>query len=362
MKRCFYANTLALVVTLLVTTSALGQAPVTPDTDVPSEKRGQTGLKFLSTSIDARATAIGGAMTAEMNGSSVSQFYNPASMAGMTGSFHAAFSDLQFIADIHYLGASAAFRPGAGQYGVVGVSVTSVDYGDFIGTIRAANDQGFVETGNYSPTSLAVGLSYARSFTDRFAAGAVVKYAYQNIGDGFVTNHDFAGYGPTDVTFDEGGVTGTEEYTHGTIAVDFGVVYNTGFRSLVIGMSARNFSRELVYVRERFELPLTFQIGTSIDLMDFTSLSPDMHSLKLHVDAQRPRDFQEHLKFGLEYTFMNIVSLRGGFEQTVSEEQGVSLGAGLHHEFGGIRIGADYAYTDFGVFENVQRIGVQIGL
>ena len=30
----------------------------------------------------------------------------------------------------------------------------------------------------------------------RFAAGAVLKYAYQNIGDGFVTNHDFAAYGP----------------------------------------------------------------------------------------------------------------------------------------------------------------------
>lgn len=299
-------------------------------------------------------------MTAQLGGTSVSQFYNPASMAGMEGTVHAAFSDLQFITDIHYISASGAFRPSGGNYGVIGVSVMSVDYGDFIGTIRANNEQGFVETGMYSPTALAAGVSYARAFTDRFSAGAHVKYAYQNIGDGFVTSQDFDSQ--TGTSFDPSLVESSSDYSKATVAVDFGVVYHTGFRSLVIGMSARNFSRELVYVRERFELPLTFQIGTSFNLIDLTSLNPDMHSMTLHVDAQRPRDFEEHVKFGLEYTFMNIISLRGGFEQTVSEEEGISLGAGLHHEFGGIRIGADYAYSDWGLFGDVQRIGVQVGL
>lgn len=359
MKRCFYANTLTLLVTLVLTTSVLAQA-VTPDTEVETEKRAQTGMKFLSMSVDARASAIGGAMTAELDGSSASLFYNPASMAGMPGSFHANFGDLQFITDIHYIAASAAFRPSGGNLGVIGVSVTSVDYGDFIGTIRANNDQGFVETGDYSPTALAVGIGYARSFSDRFAAGAQVKYAYQNIGDGFVTTQEFEDQTGND--FSPGPVTSTADYSKASIAVDFGVVYHTGFRSLVIGMSARNFAGEQVYVRERFELPLTFQLGASMNLLDLTSLNPNTHALTLHVDAQRPRDFQEHVKFGLEYTFMDLISLRGGFEQSVSEEQGVSLGAGLHHEFSGIRVGADYAYTDWGLFGDVQRIGIQVGL
>ena len=359
MKRCFYTRTLALLLTVAFATSAIAQEVVSPDTDVETQKRGQTGMKFLSTSIDARATAIGGAMTAQLHGSSVSMFYNPASMAGMPGNFHASFSDLQFITDIHYIGASAAYRPSGGNYGVVGVSVTSVDYGDFIGTIRANNDQGFVETGNFSPTALAVGIGYARSFTDRFAAGAHVKYAFQDIGDGFVTTQEFADQ--SGVNFNPGAVTGTSDYSIGTVAVDFGVVYHTGFRSLVIAMSARNFSQELSYVRERFELPLTFQLGTSFDIIDLTNLNPDMHSFTIHLDAQRPRDFQEHVKFGAEYTFMNLLSLRAGFEQAVSEEEGISLGAGLHHGFGGFQIGADYAYTDWGLFGSVQRIGVQIG-
>ena len=360
MKSRFYAYLLTVSVALLFAASASAQQTVSPETDIETNKRAQTGMKFLSTAVDARAAAVGGALTAETAGTSTSLFFNPASMAGMDGNVHVAFNDLQFITDIHYIGASAAFKPGTGNLGVFGVSVMSVDYGEFIGTIRANNEQGFVETGNYSPTALSVGFGYARSFSDRFSAGAQLKYAYQNIGDGFVTAQEFDDQTGND--FDDGLVTSREDYKQGTIAVDFGIVYATGFRSLVIGMSARNFSRELVYVRERFELPLTFQIGAAMNLLDLTNMNPDQHALVLHVDAARPRDFAEHIKFGLEYTFMDLISLRGGFQQAISEEEGISLGAGLHHEFSGIRVGADYAYTDWGLFGDVQRIGIQVGL
>jgi len=330
-----------------------GQAGLTPDTEVETDKRAQTGMKFLSTSVDARASAIGSAMTAELVGTSTSMFYNPASMGFMAGRMHAGATDMSFIADFSYTQASIAFRPSTGSnYGVVGVSLVSVDYGEFNHTIRANNEQGFIENGTYSPTALAVGLGYARSFGDRFSAGANIKMVFQDLGSGFATSLD-----------EDGGIATTEDYSIQTLALDFGIVYATGFESLVIGMSARNFAGEQTYVRERFELPLTFQIGVSMDLVDLTSINPDMHSIQLHVDAQRPRDFAEHIRYGLEYTFMDIVSLRGGFEQMgVSEEQGFSAGAGLRYGFGNIRFGADYAYTDFGVFGSVNRLGLQIGI
>ena len=331
-----------------------GQSGLTPDTEVGTDKRAQTGMKFLSTSVDARASALGSALTAEMEGSSSSMFYNPASMGFMSGRFHASGGILSFIADISYNQATVAFRPGSSSsnYGVLGLSFVNVDYGDFIGTVRADNDDGFVETGTYSPSALAIGLGYARSFGDRFSAGANVKYVMQDLGNGFATTQNF----------DTGEILTSEDYSASTVAYDFGIVYATGFRSLVIGMSARNFAQELTYVRERFELPLTFQIGASMDVVDLTSLDPNVHRIKVHLDAQRPRDFTEHLRFGLEYTFMNIVSLRGGFEQIgVSEEQGFSAGAGLQYDFGGMNFGADYTYTDFGVFGNVSRVGIQLG-
>lgn len=353
MKKRFYTNTLILIAALVLVPTALGQeAGLTADTNVETEKRAQTGMKFLSLSVDARAASLGSAMTAELTGSSVSMFYNPASMAFMDGSFHASVGITEFIADINYNIASIAYRPGGGNYGVFGLSVISVDYGDFVGTIRSNNEQGFTETGNYAPSAIAIGLGYARSFSDRFAAGGHIKYASQDIGNDFVTSQNF----------DTGAVLSTDSYSKGTIAFDFGIVYATGFRSFVFAMSLRNFSRELTYVRENFELPLTFQIGVAMDLVDFASMDSDTHSLMLHVDAQRPRDFVEHLQFGLEYTFMNIFSLRGGFEQLgLDEEQGVSLGGGLHYEVNDLRFGVDYAYTDFGLFGDLNRIAIQVG-
>jgi len=105
------------------------------------------------------------------------------------------------------------------------------------------------------------------------------------------------------------------------------------------------------FPRATRQLPLTFQIGAFMNLVDLTSMNPDMHSIQLHVDAQRPRDFAEHIRFGLEYTLMDIVSLRGGFQQVrVTEEQGFSAGAGLKYGIGNLRFGA------------VNRISLQIGL
>ncbi len=353
-KRIFFSAVIIAALVFIGVPVSYGQAGLTPDTEVETEKLGQTGMKFLSTSVDARASAIGSAMTAELTGSSTSMFYNPAGMGFMHGRMHAAAASMSFIADIAYTQASIAFRPSLGaNYGVVGVSLVSVDYGEFIHTIRANNDDGFVQNGTYSPTSMALGLGYARSFGDRFSAGANIKLVFQDFGTGFATSQNF----------DTGAIETTEDYSAQAVAFDFGIVYATGFESLVIGMSARNFAGEQTYVRERFELPLTFQIGMSMNLVDLTTIDPDMHSIRLHVDAQRPRDFSEHVRFGIEYTFMDIVSLRGGFEQLgVSEEQGFSAGAGLRYEFGGFRVGADYAYTEFGVFGAINRIGLQIGL
>lgn len=353
MNKRYFTTSLMLTVLLMLAPTAFGQVGLTHETEVETQKRAQTGMKFLSVSVDARAAAIGSAMTAEMQGSSTSMFYNPAGMAFMDGSFHASVGNLGFIADITYNQASAAYRPGGGNLGVFGISFVNVDYGDFVGTIRANNEDGFVETGMYAPTAMAIGFGYARSFSDRFSAGANFKYAVQDFVGDFATSQDF----------ETGVVATTESYKNSTIAFDFGVLYATGFRSLVIAMSARNFSRELEYVRERFELPLTFQVGVAMNVVDFTALDPNIHALMLHVDAQRPRDFSEHVRFGAEYTFMNIISIRGGFEQlAASEEQGFSLGAGLKYQLTNFKIGADYAYTDFGIFGSLSRIAVKVGM
>jgi hypothetical protein len=357
MKRSIATTCFLVAIGLLTAPSTFAQIPG-PETEVETVKRGQTGFKFLSASVDARATAMGGAVTSSTVGSSSAMFYNPASMARIDGDFSAGVGIMNYLVDIKYNAASVAYRPAGGNYGVIGLSLVNVDYGDFFGTVRADNEQGFIDTGAYTPTALAIGVGYARSFTDRFSIGAHVKYAKQDLGSFAKARTDDGA-----TSLGDGTSATVEDYGLNTIAVDFGVLYDTGFESLTIAMSTRNFSRELVYERERFELPLTFQIGVSMDVMDLTSMDPNMHSFMVSVDAQRPRDFTEHVKVGGEYTLMNILSLRGGMGRAFvgeDSEESFSVGAGLKYSASGIGFGVDYAYTDFGVFDAIQRFAVNV--
>ncbi len=138
------------------------------------------------------------------------------------------------------------------------------------------------------------------------------------------------------------------------------MLYDTGFRSLNFALSVRNFSQELTYVDENFELPLTFNVGLSMDLTDLmATVDPNMHAFNFMIEAERPRDFSEQIKLGGEYTFMNILALRAGYVFP-TDEAGISLGAGLNYGVSNIGIGVDYAYTTFGVFDSVQRMGVHL--
>lgn len=311
-----------------------------PGMDVEGLRRAQTGFRFLSTSVSARGAAMGDAMTALNNGS-VSMFYNPATMSGMNGMADAALGQIDYIGDIKYNFASVAFQPAGGTYGVFGLTLMAIDYGEFLGTQVANNDAGFIDTGTFAPSALSVGVGYARSVSDRFAVGANVKYARQRLGPSSVET------------------IGTE--AQGALAFDFGVRYHTGFRSLAFAVVAKNFAQEVTYAEESFELPLALNIGLSMDMIDFTSANPNMHSFVVSVDGERPRDYYENLKLGAEYTFMNILSVRGGY-LFPSDERGLSAGAGLNFEVSGLALGADYAYSDFGRLGSVNRIMVSVGI
>lgn len=347
----YWATAFALAFLLFVAPQAQGQV----ETDLPeTEKLAQTGFKFLSVSPDARAAAMANTLTAVPHGSSVSMFYNPASMAHLDQFMDVSVAQTQWIADVDYNTASVALRPAGGLYGVFGLSLVAVDYGQYRATVRVDNsvdpkgylDYSDIGLSNPTPTALAVGLGYARKLTDRFSVGGHARYALRNLGKS-VLSKGSSGYS-------------TENYSMNTFVFDFGVLYNTGFRSLNLAMSARNFSQELTYVSENFELPLTFRLGLSMDMMDLVPVNSQMHSFLLSVEAERPRDFAEQLKIGGEYEFMNMFSLRAGY-LFPTDERGINLGVGFHPEFGDVKFGADYAYTPFGIFGNVNRLGLQLG-
>jgi hypothetical protein len=295
-------------------------------------KLAQTGFQFLSVGADARATAMGGAMTT-MDWGSGALFFNPAGMAQMPTSFDLAASQNRWIADISHNAFSMAISPSRGGFGVVGITLFSVDYGEVEGTMVWENEQGYIETESFSPAAIAIGIGYARAISDRFSIGGHIKYVSQYLGDSVIPEDDLS--------------KTTKNIAFAT-AMDFGTLFRTGFRSVIFGMSVRNFSNEIRYESENFQLPLTFRIGLAANLFELANISFNSHILNVHVDASHPRAFGEQLNIGVEYSLLNTFYLRGGYLSNY-DERDRSFGFGLRL----LGLHFDYAFTPFGVFDRV---------
>jgi hypothetical protein len=311
----------------------------------PTEKKkiAQTGYQFLSISSDARAAALADAMTTMTLGSS-SLFFNPAGMAHMDAFLDVTLAQNFWIADITHNAFAIAVNPMNGRLGTFGFSFINVDYGEFLGTIVSANAQGYVDTETFYPSAMAAGVGYSRRLSERFAVGGQAKYTTQYLGWAVTT---------TDVEDS----LGLYKAVSNAVAFDFGTIYQTGLKGLLFGMSVRNFSNEIEYVQESFQLPLTFRIGASINVFNFLSTQPAGQALMLTVDASHPRSYPEYMSFGLEYTLREMFHVRGGYI-TGMDERSLTFGFGLAlHGFG-----LDYAYTPFGVFGNVQRFSLRFSM
>lgn len=298
-------------------------------------KVAQTGLQFLKIDMSARAAGMGGSFIM-INNDASSMFYNPAGLAKMEPVMDFFISRTQWIADISYLGGAFAFN--MGNYGNIGVSILTTDYGnDIIGTRYAQNEVGYVETGNLSVNAYAIGLSYAKALTDKFVIGGQIKYCYQHLGDNLSSNGEIV----------KNKVTG--------FAFDFGTMFYPGYKSLRLGMTVRNFSPEFKYVEEGFELPLTFTLGIAMDLLDL--LEDHNDNLLVSIDAAHPRDYSDRINLGAEYTYMNTISLRAGYKLNYDNE-GFTAGLGFKKTLGTIDLKIDYAYTPMKYFDAVHRVSV----
>ena len=224
------------------------------------------------------------------------------------------------------------------------------DYGDPIMAteIDATAEAGFRDIGKFSPKEYFVGIAYARQISAQFAVGGQLKYAYQDLLGGDIK---------TRVAFEtpDGWVQEEHEANTGMIAFDIGTVYNTGFRDLHLAMSFRNFGGEVKYERESFDIPLNFHFGVNGSLFKLFDAEMENMDLAMQLEYLHPRDWTERAKLGLEYSFNDMVFVRGGYKYNYSSE-GLTFGAGLKVglPMGGVRI--DYAYKDAGesLFDAVQ--------
>lgn len=321
---------LSLVAGLAVATSTPASAQT---------KLAQTGFQFLSIGADARAMGLAGAMTTSVWGSGA-MFFNPAGMARMPSTVDLAASQNRWIADITHNAFTVALGPAGGALGVFGLSLFTVDYGEVDGTMVWANEQGYIDTEVLRPSAIALGVGYARAISDRFSVGGHLKYVGQHLGESIVPSGDSLL---------------TKKNLAFATAFDFGTLFNTGFRSLTFGMSVRNFSNEIEFEEESFQLPLTFRIGLSINLFEFLGADPSSQDMRLYLDASHPRDAPEQVNVGAEYGLWNTLFLRGGY-LVKFDERGPTFGLGINL----LGLAVDYAYTPFGVFDRVEQFTLRL--
>lgn len=310
-----------------------------------AQKVGTTSFQFLKVMPGARATAMGEAYSSLAEGAEA-LFWNPAGIAATTGHSVTA-THIPYLVDTRLSSLGYAFDAGFGQ---VGVQVQAVDYGDIAETRTDAlgfNPDGSYNpglTGNtFGPSAFAVGVSYARSLTDRFSTGITAKFVRESLYDGVIT-------------------AGGEDIPTAASATlfDVGIQYKTGFRSLDVAMAVQNFGPEVAFVDEAFAAPLTFRLGAAGDLMGPEGIvqQNDQNRVTVAYDLLQPNDYDQQMQFGVEYAFAETLSLRTGYKLNYDVE-GFTFGAGLNTDIRTARLGVDYSYGGMGEFlEGVHRITV----
>lgn len=309
-----------------------------------------TGWQFLKIPADARQVSMGGVGASIGRATANATLYNPAELVEIDR-FSLAVNVVDWFADV--TPQAAAFAYNTGRFGVVGVSVFNLDYGDMPRTEfltiddpaaptgqrnAVSRDQG-LDLGTFGAGDLAVGVSYARSVTDRLSVGANIRYLHSYIDDLDMSNYSF----------------------------DIGTFYYTGFRTLRLSLVASNFGPDVKLVKyneeiqrepDEIKMPTQIRMGTAIDLIEGGDTSS--HLLTFAVEAMHPSDGPNKLNLGLEYSFMEVIQLRGGYRFNY-DEQGLTLGAGLGLSLGGTSLAINYAFADFGNLDYIQMFSLGVG-
>jgi hypothetical protein len=336
-KRIVTAISVVLL-TLLVSYGAEGQIV----------KKAQVGFRFLENPVSAEVVGRGMiGVTTTLSSNSI--FWNPGELGWISSNVDLGINHTQGIAEINYNAAAAAVR--IGNFGVVGLSLLSMDYGTFYGTRRAANEQGYIETGTFSPSAYAVGVAFSQKVSDRFSYGVHLKYVSQNLGDAWVA--------PTGTSLTDANLAiGTRAYAQSGLAMDVGAYYDFLYNGIRFGATLQNISREIRYENEPFPMPFAVSFGATVEPFRFIFENPQDVFI-LSFESRHPRDFNEKLKIGAEYHFFDTFIARFGYA-TNYDERGLTAGIGVHYSVGGVPVRADYAYQAFGIFGAAHHISLGV--
>ena len=280
----------ALLALLLLSPPLLSQA---------HPNAGTSGLDFLKFGVGARPVAMGEAFVGLSDGVEA-LYWNPSGLRRVKGT-EVTFMHNKRFQDITYefFGAGRSF----GSYSL-GISLALNTVGDILYYEERPTEE---PLGTFSSHDFFFGLTYARTIRQGFDLGLTWKWLYEKI----YTN------------------------TARGWAVDMGGIYGlTDWLNL--GMALQHLGPKLKFISQPFPLPTTLRIGLSY-------LPPWLSPSVFTLDLVKPRDSGYHLHLGGEYSLLDALSLRAGY-QTGYGERSFTTGFGLKYR----NYGIDYGWVSYG--------------
>lgn len=310
-------------------------------------KTGTTSAQFLKIGIGPRAVAMGTAFTATSN-DIFAIYWNPAGISDIANSA-AAFNHTEWFANIKT--DFAAFAINLSDLGTIGAFVNVLSMDEMV--VRTIDQpEGTGEL--FNAGALSAGLTYARNLTDNFSIGFNFKYVKE-----YIWNESAQA-----VCFDFGTmykIPILNEFRLAASISNFGTKMEMDGRDIIeikqVGAGEGNLINSEIQL-EQYDLPLLFRIGVAADLLKISE-----NRITVAIDAVHPNDHYEYINTGFEYSWNEIVFLRGGYKSLFEQdsEEGLTLGMGLEYRLiDAIKLAVDYAYQDFGRLEEVHHLSVGV--
>lgn len=332
------------------------------------DRAGQSGATELLINPWARSSGFAGSNVAGARGIE-SAFTNCSGLA-FTKKTELVFSHQLFLQGSGITLNSLGLSQHVGETGALGLTVTSMDFGDLDITTDESPEAG--KLGKFSPQFLNIGVGYSKNFSDDIAGGLMLKVITEKI-----SNVSARG-----------------------VALDAGIQYTAGKQDqMKFGIALKNWGPKMKFsgdglsfktpvpaatngsntmtVEQRsaqFELPALLNIGVGYDIY-FEKDSAKLKNNRVTVNAAFTSNSfsKDQFKIGLEYGWKNILMVRAGYalekglfkaSERTNVYTGPSAGFTLEVPMNKSKstFGIDYAYIASHPFQGTHTLGIRINL
>ena len=313
-------------------------------------KSGTTAAQFMNIPVGARATAVGGAITASVN-DATAMYWNPGALASVrTRQVHIEHSE--WFADLrhNFVGVVLPIQ-GAGT---VGLSVVSLTMDDMEETTMEQQDG----TGRFfGAYSYAVGVTYAQYLLSDFAIGGTFKYIHEQI-----WNSSSGGF-----AFDLGTtyVTPFDGIRFGVRVANFGQKLNMDGKDLNVpvdidrGSRGNNPNIPGRLETKDFDLPLMLQVGLAWD-----GYKTETIRATIMADGVSPSDDNQYVNIGVELAFFEeLFAVQAGLPELFLEDRmfKFALGGWVNYEMNnGLGLNLGYAMQSHEYLGLTNRFSLKI--